>query len=140
MEITASLNYLAIFVSALAANVLGALWYSPLLFGKKWMKLSGLSPEKMETEKKKGMAHRYILNFLASFVMAYVLSPFIAVGAMGNINSALLLAFWLWIGFIATKLLGSTLWEGKSWGLYFLNISYELIAISLMAVILALWR
>jgi len=140
MESFAGINYYAVFVSALAVNILGGLWYSPVLFGKIWLKLAGLTPEKMASEKARGMIHRYFISLIASFVMAYVLAPFVAVGARGSLAPALLLGFWLWLGFIVTRFVGPSLWEGKSWGLYFLNISYELVAILLMATILVLWR
>lgn len=39
-------NYIAVILAAVAANVLGFIWYGPLL-GKQWMKLSGMSQEKM---------------------------------------------------------------------------------------------
>ncbi len=35
------INYVAVAAAAVGAFVLGALWYSPLLFGKEWMKLRG---------------------------------------------------------------------------------------------------
>src|SRR5262245_11433222 len=37
-------NYLAVVVAAVAAFLLGWLWYSPLLFLKPWMRLRGLDP------------------------------------------------------------------------------------------------
>ncbi|MEQ8369941.1 MAG: DUF1761 family protein [Alphaproteobacteria bacterium] len=36
MEITAGVNWLAVVVGAVAAFLLGSLWFSPMLFGKKW--------------------------------------------------------------------------------------------------------
>jgi hypothetical protein len=46
------LNFLAILVAAVAAFVLGALWYSPVLFAKQWMKAHGYTPDKLEAMKK----------------------------------------------------------------------------------------
>ena len=34
-----TINYIAVLVSAVIGMAIGALWYSPLLFGKIWMKL-----------------------------------------------------------------------------------------------------
>ena len=39
------INYLAVGVAALATFFLGALWYSPLLFGKLWLKAHGAESE-----------------------------------------------------------------------------------------------
>ena len=49
---TVDINYLAVLIAALASYVLGALWYSPVLFGKLWMKLSKIDPKNMDAAKK----------------------------------------------------------------------------------------
>jgi len=42
------INHLAVFAGAIAAFVIGGLWYSPLLFGKPWMKVNGFTPKDLE--------------------------------------------------------------------------------------------
>ena len=39
------LNFLAILVAAATTFMLGGLWYSPILFAKRWMRESGVSEE-----------------------------------------------------------------------------------------------
>ena len=134
-------NYIAIVVAALAAHVLGYLWYGPL-FGKKWMQLMKLTDKDKEKGKHKGMAKLMAISFIGSLVTAAVLSLFIGPGfgdvKSGMINGAIVAAL-VWIGFMATKALGGVLWEGKSWKLYFLNVSYDLVSLLLMGVILGAW-
>lgn len=43
-----TLNWLAVVVAAALAFVLGDLWYSPLLFGKAWMRENNLSEEDLK--------------------------------------------------------------------------------------------
>ncbi len=38
-------NYLAVLVAAIVGMVVGFIWYSPKVFGKMWMKLSGVNPK-----------------------------------------------------------------------------------------------
>lgn len=38
-----NINYLAVFVAALSTFLIGGLWYSPILFGKAWMKANNLT-------------------------------------------------------------------------------------------------
>ena len=71
-------NYLAILVATIAAAVLGMVWYSPALFGKAWMKLVGMSQKDLEAAKKQGMAKNMAINFVATFVMAWVFFHFAA--------------------------------------------------------------
>ena len=42
MEITANVNWLAVIVGAVVAFLVGWLWYSPILFGKKWAEGNGV--------------------------------------------------------------------------------------------------
>lgn len=42
MEITANVNWLAVIVGAVVAFLVGWLWYSPMLFGKKWAAGNGV--------------------------------------------------------------------------------------------------
>ncbi len=44
-ELTQGVSWLAVIVSFVLAFILGWLWYSPMLFGKKWAEGSGISLE-----------------------------------------------------------------------------------------------
>ncbi len=134
------LHYGAILVTAIVAMALGALWYSPAVFGKMWMNLCGFTEKHMEEAKKKGMGKSMVLAFLAQLVMAYVLAHFVQyAGAAGSIVGGLQAGFWIWLGFIATTLLNSVLWEGKPVKLYLLNIAHYLLVLLVSGVILAVW-
>ena len=62
-----TLNWLAIIVSALAFFALGAVWYTPVAFGKIWMKETGITAE---TAKKANMVKIMGLTIVFSFIMA----------------------------------------------------------------------
>lgn len=133
-----SVNYLAVLVAAVAAMVVGGAWYSPLLFGKQWMKLRGLDPASM-----RGMSFPVglmVQEFIATLLMAFVISQFAAwVGAAGLV-AGLVLGFWLWIGFCATVLYGGVLWEKYPLGLFVINAGLRFVNILLMAAIIASWQ
>ena len=134
--IPATVNYFAVFIAAVASMFLGGLWYSPMLFGKLFMK------ESKRKEKDMKNAHptkAYAITFLTTLITAYILAHFVDYVEATTVTSAFLLAFWVWLGFYATTATGSVLWENKSWSLYFLNVSYHLVALAIMAVILTLW-
>jgi hypothetical protein len=134
------INYLAVLVAAVASHVLGALWYGPL-FGKKWVALMGWPAEKVEEMKKQSMMQSYILMFVGLLVMGYVLAHSLVFAsdytATTGVAAGLMAGFWSWLGFVAPVQMGSVLWDGKSWSLYFLNTSYYLVSLLLMGVILA---
>lgn len=132
------LNYFAILVAALAAMVVGGLWYSPVLFGKRWMTLRGQDPTRMQ-----GMSFpkkEMLIQFIASLITAYVLALFASALSMTTPAYAVLFGFWVWLGFYATTMLDPVLWEKGSWSLYILNASQRLVSILAMALIIGLWR
>lgn len=134
-----SINYFAVIAAAAAQMTVGFLWYGPV-FGKKWVALSGFTEQKINEMKGKSMGPLYAAAMAGSLVMAYVLAHFAAVWGAAGLSAALQLAFWTWLGFIATTMLGSVLWEGKPVQLYILNIAYQLASLTVMAAIIVLWR
>lgn len=134
-----AINYWAVLVAAVTSMVVGAVWYSPAVFGRTWMKLSSMSPEKMEAAKKKGMARSYFIAFIGSLVMAYILAYFLVLGAAFSVSESMALAFWLWLGFVVILKLGDVLWAGDPVTLFILNIAHYFVAIEVMAIILTVW-
>ena len=136
------INYAAVLVAALASQVIGFVWYGPL-FGKTWMKLSGVTPDKIDAAKASGMGKTYLLAALGSLVMSYVLAHALIFAAayfkMNGLSAGLMSGFWNWLGFIAPVTLGAVLWEGKPWALWALLNSYYLVSLLVMGVILSLW-
>ena len=116
------INWVALIAAGVASMVVGFIWYGPL-FGKVWMKLSGLK----EMGDKDKMPMNYIIMFVGSLVTAYVLSV---------LGASLMTAFWVWLGFQATLLLHSVLFEGKSWNLYFLDAGHQLVSLLAMSWVL----
>ena len=131
-----SVNYLSVLLAGVASMVVGFLWYSPFLFGNLWMNLSGLTKEKMEAAKAKGMGKSYFIAFLSSLVVAFVLAHFAKVWNAQGVSGAFALAFWPWLGFVATTEINSILWDNKPVNLYLLNIAHHLVSIFAMALVL----
>lgn len=137
-----AINYWAVLGAAIANIVIGSLWYGPL-FGKTWRTLSGHTNESMKNMSM-GVKGAYVGGFITAFVMAYVLAHDAFMwarffGTGGTFSFALQLAFWIWLGYVATTQVGSVLWEGKSWKLFFLNAGQTLVSLIVMASILTFW-
>jgi len=132
------MGILSVLVAAVAVYILGALWYSPVLFGNKWITLMGIKIDKKKQAQMKGKAIKgYIGTFFANIVMAIVLSFFVSMSGAANFVEGMALGAITWLGFLATTSLGSIFWEGRPFALYFLNISHHLVSLSLMGGILA---
>jgi hypothetical protein len=131
-------SYLAVLVAAVASFAFGALWHSPLGFGKYWQKLMGFSADSMRNMPLTPV-QAMLIGFIATVLFAYVLAHFVAVGSV-DVGGALWVGFWVWLGFVVTTLANGWLWEGKSPKLFLFNCAYQLISIEIMAAILGLWR
>lgn len=132
------INYLAVLAAGIVGFVIGMIWYSPALFGKPWMGLMGLNEAGMK-EHKKGMGKKFIATLIASLVMSYVLAHVVDFAQAATLVEAVMAGFWTWLGFVATIMLGSVLWEGKPKKLYAINVGHYLVVLIVMAVILVLW-
>ena len=136
------IHYLAVVGGAIASMIIGFVWYGPL-FGKSWLILSGITPEQMEKASKQGMSSSYLISFLGSLLMSYVLAHALIFAStylqVQGIQAGLTAGFWNWLGFIMPVTLGSVLWEKKPWKLWIINNGYYLVTLLVMGSILALW-
>ena len=128
-----TINYWSVVAATIASVILGVLWYNKALFGKQWMKMSGLPDKKPE-----GQGKMMLFGFISTFVQAFVLANIVGMFG-GGVGAGLQAGFWMWLGFQGTLTLGSVLWERKPFQLWVLNNGYNLIALLLMGLILGYW-
>jgi hypothetical protein len=133
-------NYVAVLVAALAGFFIGWAWYSPMLFMKPWMQALGLPMDPNMKPTLSGMAPSMVVALVQQLVTAYILVHIaIAFGAVDWMG-AVQLAFWVWLGFIATTMLSPVLWEKRSWTWYGIVTSQLLVSYVVMVLILVLWH
>jgi hypothetical protein len=130
-------NYWAVLAGAVANMIVGTLWYGPV-FGKYWQKLMGFTSESMKTMPLKAW-QAMIGGFVTAFITSYVLAHVASVFSSSGIQDALMLGFWMWLGFTATTMATSFLWEGKPLALFILNATQGLVSMLAMALIVVLW-
>jgi hypothetical protein len=126
-------NYLALAVVVLVAFVASSLWYSPLLFGRQFLELSGLPTPAPN-------AAKALSELLRTFVLAFVIARLVLMLNIADWKGALALGFWLWIGFPVVLLTGSMLWQNVPWKLAAIHSGDWLIKLMLIPVTLAVWR
>ena len=132
------MNYWAVVVAAVVAFVVGAVWYSPLLFGQSYLEVRGMSPGALADMRP---AAGELLGELAkNLVVAFVLAHFVERLGVGDWKAALQLGLWVWVGFQAMLLMGAVLHERMPWTLYAIHAGDALVKTLLMTVILGVWR
>lgn len=135
-SLLSNLHWLAILAGAAAYWLLGAVWYSPLLFANSWVKMVNLKMD--DPEARKGMP----LLFLGSFVLMFVASTGLgilmqALGVTDAIHAAKL-GLLLSVCFSFTAMGVSYLYTRKPAGLYAIDGGYHIIGTVLAAVVIKL--
>lgn len=136
------INYLAVVGCAVLAIVLGALWYSPILFGKAWMRINKMNPADQGDMKQmqKEMILIYGLQIILAFLQVYILAHFIKGWSdVSGVEAAL----WIWLGFIVPTLAASVMWtmeKGRDKITRFIiQASYNLVLFIAFGYILGVW-
>ena len=132
------ISYPLLLLAAIVGFAVSWVWWGPL-FGKQWMKLSGMTKQELDKAKQKGMGGSLTIAFIANLIMAYVLAALILATGASTLMDGVMLGFWVWLGFVATIGVGAVLWQNKSWGLFWLNNLGWLVTIALMSAVLVVW-
>jgi len=126
-------NWLAVLAATVAAFVLGGLWYSPVLFAKKWQAAAGLSDEQL----KSGNA---ALIFGGSFVLAFIASACFAMflGPNPGLNFGASTGFAAGLCWVATSFGINGLFQRERLSLVLINAGYHTLQFTLIGTILGL--
>lgn len=135
-----TLNLVPVVIAGVLNMIIGALWYSPYVMGKLWMRSMGKTEEELKQGfSPTGMAMTYMVNTIASLLFAYILAHLIKFSMTNTFSQGVMIGFWVWLGFVVTTVIPGYMYEGKPKMLYFLFIIYQLISITLMGGLLAIW-
>ena len=134
-----SIHWLPVVVSAVAVFVIGALWYSPLLLGKAWVKAHGYTPEKIEAMRA-SMGRSYAVSFACYLVMAAAMSVLIGRMDIMSVEGGVKLGAIIGTGFAATIGLTANMFSEKPLATYLIDAGYQIVYLIAMGAILAAWR
>jgi hypothetical protein len=129
------INWWAVLFAAIVKMAIGALWYSPLLFGPRWMALANCT----EADMKARLPKLLVLDFIASIVMAFVLVHAVHYTGARTFATGAAVGFFNWLGFIATVTFGLTIYEKRPWALFSIANGFQLVSLLVMGAILAAW-
>lgn len=130
-----NLNWLSVIVAAVSAFALGALWYSPLLFVRIWMKETGITEESAKNS-------NMILIFGVSFILSLIASLFLAlfIGADAGGGFGALAGFMAGLGWVFTFMGITYLFERRSLAHFLINSLYSVASLTLMGFIIGVWQ
>ncbi len=131
----ASLNWFAVIVATVATFVLGYFWYSPMLFGKAWMEVTGMTPEK---GKQANMGALFGGAFLFTLISAINLGMFL--GPKSDLSFGIAAGAAVGIGWIATAIGVTYLFEQRPRKQWYINSGYWVVAYVMMGAIIGAWH
>jgi hypothetical protein len=133
------INIWAVLVSAIAFWVLGALWYSPVLFGKRWQKETGLKEEDIN---KTNMFLVFGGSFVLMLFMVWALNFVINSHKAEDVNLMMGLHYGAFVGFFFSMFtMGiNYLYQRKSIVLWLIDGVYIVLGLAISGMILGAWR
>lgn len=137
LHIQHQLNNLSILASAIILWILGAIWYSPPLFAKPWMKLLGIQ---MGGPNKKSLVPAMMASFVCDFILAFMLAHIILWSGADTFGHGALIGLIIWIGFFAAPNLPQGMYENRPFNLFAINNGYWLVGLPLIGGVIAIWR
>jgi hypothetical protein len=125
-------NWLAVVVAAVAAFVVGGIWYGPIM-GKSWMAAVGLSEEQVKAGNAPVI---YGGAFVCSLVMSWTLAHTFATYATElDFMTKVLTAFGVALGFIVPAIGMNYLFSMRSRALFFIDATYWLLFFTAMGAV-----
>jgi hypothetical protein len=130
-----SMNVWAVLAAGVTSMVLGAVWYSPALFARAWMRESGMTEEKARAASPvKTLGAAFVLALIASAVFAAFLGPS---PAPAFATAAGFAAGLCWV---AGSFGINYLFEQRSMKLFLINGGYHTLQYTLIGLVLGLWH
>jgi hypothetical protein len=111
----------------------GMAWYSPSMFGNKWMQYHKLSTERVIQMSNEKSTHgkSFAIALLQSFILSQLVDS--------NIILTLGIVFVLWLGFVMPTQFTDILYSESDQKLIFIDAGFQLVTLSTAALILSLW-
>lgn len=140
LEKFAAMNYLAVLAAGLATFLLGGIWYMPL-FGKLWVRLSGITDEKMKQMQARVPPPLFFGGMIAAYLIAALVVALLVVtlDLKHPLSDGLVLGLCLFV-LVSAYAFTSQLASDRHYGLYAIEASFYLVALSFQGVLLTWWR
>jgi hypothetical protein len=134
MNLLSSVSALPVLIGTLIYFILGALWYSPLMFAKPWMKIRNI-PDDFEG----GPPIIYLFSFILQFVGVFSLALFIEALGVTGAHSGALIGFFASTGFVFTLAGATGLFLDVPLKLHLIDNGYHVVGMTLAGLVIGWW-
>ncbi len=134
-----SINIWSIIVASIVAFAIGAIWYSPILFGKEWMALNKMDDHDLDDAKMKGVTAFYVIQFIITVVTFCVLGFAMNSFGIRTTSDGAFLGLLAWVGFVLPIGVSALMWEKKPFKLVLINMICTLLTLVVGGAIIGSW-
>ncbi len=120
----------ALIIGTAAHMLIGMAWYSPLLFGNVWMKLTKTKPGSIKMH-----AGHVIGSICTGVTIAIVLGYLLKSLGVSTCLSSIQYSTLIWLGFITTILFSPVLWEKRPVELFLIGAAHWLVTLMVIGCI-----
>jgi uncharacterized protein YneF (UPF0154 family) len=138
-SILSQINYLAVAVSTLAFFFIGSLWFGAF-FGKMWIAELARHNTIIKEPSKSEIFAKMGLNLLKNAVISLAMACLVILVGSTTAASGLVLGLFVACGFAASAMADIFIWESRSFKLFIIDSGYQIVGITLAAIILSVWQ
>jgi hypothetical protein len=128
-------NWIAIVLAGLSAWIIGAIWFSPPVFGRRWMAALGLKQEQMGSP-----APGFVAALVISIIGATFLRWVIGVAGATSIADGIEVALIIWFAFILLPSAPGLLFTKSSRAAFGITQAQHAIAMIAMGIVLTAYK
>lgn len=129
-------NLWAVLLAGVSAMAVGAVWYSPLLFGAVWRSTVKLDQKQAKREMVPVMVVTFILSLLMAYVLAHVAYVSHKYFTHSFMQDAFGAALWLWLGLAAPAVIINGIFDQRRKKGILLNVGNLLVTLAVMGLII----
>ena len=134
MAVNFAVNYLAVVVAAVAAVVIGILYYGLAGLGDRLAQMVGSAPRG-----RPGPA-QLAIGVVVGLVNAWVLALLSLNLGGSQITDGIVLGVLVWLGFMATVSAAQVAFQGRPWNAWLLTNAHDVIVQAVAGAIVTVWR
>ena len=132
------INYLAVLVAGVASFALGAIWYSPVMFAKRWQNKLGFTDEYLRQANMPLVMGGSLVMMIIMALGNAILQQAIY-GADGNLELGLKTGLMIGLFFSATTLAINYFYQRKSLMLWLIDALYQVFFCAIAGAIIGAW-
>jgi hypothetical protein len=129
-----AMNLLVVFGATVASNLLGGIWYSPIVFGKLWAAANNIQ---LGSGGMRNVPGTFISGFVLQFIAACMIAALLGPNSSGT--EGMQLGTLIAVSFVFTAMGMTNLFERRPLSLIAINSSYHIVSFGLMGFIIGAW-